>query len=165
MKILASVLTLVLAGLLGGWLFVDATAQARQETPGVLITGPVDPGSATSLVEAGSGPGSASRTGQGDTAAATRTGTADLPEADRVVSVLRDSSGELFDRADKTRREHAKEATAAKEAKEAGSGDGSGGIKAVPVQPAPVNPGGWCEWDDGVWECDDWDDELDEWDD
>lgn len=44
MKLLASALSLILVGLTGIWLWFDATAQARQDLPGVVVTADQDPG-------------------------------------------------------------------------------------------------------------------------
>src|SRR5690606_10916822 len=44
MKLLASALSLVLVGLTGIWLWFDATAQARQDLPGVVVSADQDPG-------------------------------------------------------------------------------------------------------------------------
>ncbi len=165
MKIIASVAALVLTGLLAGWLWLDATADVRGDTAGVAISGSVDPAALTGgvLAPAPSDDAATSEDAATPQDAATSddvaiTGTPAATDAAEdglaagVVSVLRASAGELVDRAEKTR---AAEQKAKKKAKEK---------KAVEVQPAPVNPGGWCEWDDDDgWECDDYDD--DDWDD
>jgi hypothetical protein len=53
MKVLASALALVLVGLLGGWLWFDATSVARADTDGVVITGAISTAEAQALVEGG----------------------------------------------------------------------------------------------------------------
>lgn len=166
MKILASVLSLVCVGLFGGWLWMDATAQARQDGAGVVITGAVDPDQALAGVgEAGAG--------------------ADpRPDLDQVALLLGLSAEEIVSRAEaaqeteaeaekKAAEKKAKEQAekkakeqAEKKAKEAAEAKAK---EAAPLQPVPQTPGGWCEWDDddAEWDCDDdWDDDdWDDWDD
>lgn len=164
MKLIASVAALVLTGLVAGWLWLDATADVRGDTVGVAITGTVDPaqmsGAALTV------DGTAAEDGEpttGDPSTATSTPDAAVTTASAeavedgldagVVSVLRASAGELVDRADK-------QVKADKKARADKKGQDK---KAVQVQPAPVNPGGWCEWDDDDgWECDDYDDDWDD---
>lgn len=160
MKIIASVAALVLTGLLAGWLWLDATADVRGDTAGVAISGSVDPAAVTGGVltpapseDAATTDAAATSDDVAITGTPAATGAAEDGLAAGVVSVLRASAGELVERAEETR---AAEQKARKKAKEK---------KAVEVQPAPVNPGGWCEWDDDDgWECDDYDDD-DDWDD
>jgi hypothetical protein len=185
MKMFASVVALVLMGLTGGWLWMDATANGRQDAEGVVITGPVDPASATALL--------ADPTGSADDAAGTSTTPGDEAQAtrqevlDSVVALLGASSDRLVARADEIRKEQAAKAkaeqaaqeTAAKQAEEQRKADEKAAQEAekaaeqarkdaerratqpVPVQPAPIVPSGTCEWDDDdyEWDCDDDDDD------
>lgn len=158
MKIFASVVALVLVGLTGGWLWMDATAQARQETDGIVITGAVDPATASGLLNAAqpgaqdAGPGAPSSAGR-------------PASLDEVVTLLASSSQALVERADEARQ--AEKAAADKKAADDRSGEQP--ATPIPVQPAPVTPSG-CEWDDdhAEWDCDDDggdDDDWDDWDD
>src|SRR5690606_22407210 len=52
MKVLASALALLLVGLTGVWLWVDATAEAGQDRAGVVITGEADLATTRELAEA-----------------------------------------------------------------------------------------------------------------
>ncbi len=185
MKILASVVALVLVGLTGGWLWMDATAQARQDTEGVVITGAVDPQTATGVV--------------GGADAGATVGPDRQVLLDQVVTLLGSASDELVTRADQEReaadraekkaaeKKAAEERKAAqrkaeeerkaaeKAAEEAAEEERRAAEEAaeeqqwaepIPVQPAPVSPGGSCEWDDDEWDCDDdGDDGDDDWDD
>lgn len=183
MKIVASVAALVLTAVLAGWLWLDATAEARQETAGVMITGAVDPALATEDVRtpAADGSDATPRTDEPGQAASAASGAAASGVAgsgvagsddvsatvDTVVSVLQASAGELVNRADEVRQaereaQKAEESKAAEEEAERAqkAKEKQEKKEAVPVQPAPVNPGGWCEWDDDDgWECEDWDDD------
>ena len=184
MKILASVVALVLVGLTGAWLWMDATAQARQDTAGVVITGPVDPQAVTSLGADGQdavGDDAATGAAPGDGADPGRSAS-----LDQVVTLLGATSDALVARADEARQAEAEaaQARAAEEEREAAEEAEKEAEKAaekerraaeraaeeqrraepIPVQPAPVAPGGACEWDedDAEWECDDDDDDWDD---
>jgi hypothetical protein len=114
MKILASVAALVLVGLTGGWLWMDATAQAGQDTQGVVITGAVDPQAATSLV---SGPAEGSPAESGSGGVDGSSSSARQESLDQVVSLLGSASEELATRADEARQAEARaRAEAAEEA-------------------------------------------------
>lgn len=167
MKLLASVAALVLTGLVAGWLWLDATADVRGDTAGVSISGPVDldPAALTAGVLTPA-PAEDAAVDAGTAAGASEDAADAAPDGAEVLSVLRASAGELVDRADRTRAaekqaEEKKAAAARRKAEQQAAEDARGRTeeqKAVVVQPAPVNPGGWCEWDDDGWECDDYDD-------
>lgn len=165
MKLLASAVALIMVGLTGMWLWFDATADAREDLPGVVVSvddvpadlgvvQPDDAGSATQAqVAADAADQSASAptaADQGDRAQADREAvTSRLAMVDTLVTTLR--AGRLL----------------------SGSSGGAAQSPAPttapapqPVNPAPATPPGMC-WDDGELEdCDDWDDDGDDdWDD
>lgn len=192
MKILASVVALVLVGLTGGWLWVDATAQARQDSEGVVITGAVDPRTATGVVggagqqdgavDASDADGPATDAGATDPGAAS--GSDRQARLDQVVTLLGSASDRLITRADQERKvedraekkaeeqrkaaekkaeEERKAAERAeREARRQAEEEAEQRAQPIPVQPAPVSPGGSCEWDDDGWDCDDADDAWDD---
>ena len=115
MKMFASVLALVLVGLTAGWLWVDATSTARQDTEGIVISGPVDPATVTELGRTGSERGGDDAAGSSDAGSSdaggeeAATSSASRPAAlDQVVTLLSASSDELFARADANRQEEAR---------------------------------------------------------
>lgn len=161
MKIFASVVALVLTAVLAGWLWVDATAGGRQEASGVLITGPVDPATATEEVMT---PGSGHVRATANTVVAVLQSSADelVVRADQVRQAEREAEKQAEKKAakEKAAKEKAAKEKAEREKKAQEKKEQQRKKEAVPVQPAPVNPGGWCEWDDDDgWECDDWDDD------
>lgn len=192
---LASAVALIMVGLTGMWLWFDATADARQDLPGVVVTvddvpaeagvvQPADdaaPADGQQAADATDGP---SRE-QADREAVTT----HMASVDGLMAFLRAARGDLTQMSDDVLAQAAKE-KAEKEKKEkeeakaaaSNSGSGSSGSSGSgggyvppaapapqPVNPAPVTPPGMC-WDDDEWEeCDDddWDDDWDDddWDD
>lgn len=185
----ASVLALVLVGLTAGWLWVDATSTARQDTEGIVISGPVDPATVTELDRAGTEQGGDDAAGSSDAGREqVATSSASRPAAmDQVVTLLSASSDELFARADANRQEEAEQAkaradrkaeqrraaeeraaeqkAAERKAAEERARQQEQPVQQVPVQPA-TPPGAYCEWDDdhAEWDCED-DGGDDDWDD
>lgn len=186
---LASAVALVLVGLTGMWLWFHATADARQDLTGVVVSADAVPGDpevsqpddpATQPDDpAAQTDGTAAQT---DGAAATQQASAqpELGEADRdavagrgvtvdtLLATLRAARGDLTALSEDIVAQVEKD-----RAKAASTGKGSSGPAQPaapvapapqPVNPAPVTPPGMC-WDDDEWEeCDDdWDD--DDWDD
>ncbi|GGK78812.1 hypothetical protein [Ornithinimicrobium pekingense] len=184
MKILASVVALVLVGLTGAWLWMDATAQARQEPAGVVITGPVDPDAVTAVIGGQDTTEDSAPTGDSTGSATATEGPGRSASLDQVVTLLGSTSEALLTRAAEAR-EAEEDAKAAEEERKAAekaaeeqrraaekaaeeqrkaaekAAEEQRRAEPIPVQPAPVAPGGGCEWDedDAEWDCDDDDDD------
>ncbi|MFK5647520.1 hypothetical protein ACI3ET_13455 [Ornithinimicrobium sp. LYQ121] len=183
MKMLASALALVLVGLLGGWLWYDATSVARADTDGVVITGTITPAEAQSLVEGGTAPPTVDlvpagpQTGTADPGAAgdanersSGPSTAALPSrgagvggdvvlVDRFFEALGLSARELSGRAGDLRAERvaAEEAESQAEAErlEAERLEAER-LAAEPVAPQPVQPAPVAPGDSCEWDDDEW---------
>lgn len=188
MKMVASVLALVLIGFTGGWLWIDAAADA-QETEGIVVPGALEPGEALSP----SSPGVPGATG-GQLLGAVQEGTSRLSEG--FAQAREEAEQEAKDKkaAEKAAKAEAEEKAAAErraeeeaEAQQAAEEAARAAVPSPappapaqpgPVQPAPVQPVPVMCWDDDEWEeCDDgtsghgssdddWDDSSDDdWDD
>ncbi|WP_066640793.1 hypothetical protein [Serinicoccus hydrothermalis] len=173
MKMLASALALVLIGLTGGWLWIDAAADAR-ETEGIVVVGALEQadGSASHARAAGDS-GAAVITGH--LVGAVQEGTRQLSgtfeqarseaeqaaaEKEAAEKAAKEKAAQEKAAEEKAAEEKAAEERAAEEARQAEREAQEAQPAPAQVQPSPVL----CRDDDEWEECDDddWDDDWDD---
>lgn len=184
MKLLAAAVALILVGLSGVWLWFDATATARQDTPGVVVTldDPAPAGNAPGAVHAPEADSAQDDGRQQATSSLAATLQAARGGLQELSSIAQQDQADAATNLDGAGASHgvsgfSGRAAPTTDGSSAGPGGSGGGARqpsppaapaaptSAPHEPVPVAPPGQC-WDDGEWgDCDDDDDDDDDLDD